>query len=195
MGLSFHYRGQLAKPEYLPELIDIVKQVCDVYKWEYFLFNPVFPEGTDFSNQEFTDEVYGITFTPPGCESVDISFLSNGRMSSPYLLQFHGSDQESIAQGLLYILSVKTQFSSPAIHLVLMKLFRHLSDKYLTNFHMTDESGYWETNDESILNKNFARYKALLDNFSLGLASIQPQTDEKLIDHLIRIANRINNLE
>jgi len=195
MGLSFHYSGRLAMPEYLPQLMDEVKQVCDVYKWEYRTHNPAFPEGTDFSKDDFNDEIYGITFTPPGCETVAISFLSNGRMSSPVLFLFHGGEQQSIAKGLLYTLSVKTQFSSPSIHLVLMKLFHHLSEKYLTDFNLIDEAKYWETNDENVMNQNFARYNALLENFSLGIASIQPQKDENLIDYLIRIADRVKRLE
>ena len=134
-------------------------------------------------------------FTPPGCETISVSFLSNGKMSSPVLLKFYGKEEQSVAKGLLYSISVKTQFSSPGIHIVLMKLFRHLSDKYLSNFNLIDEAQYWETNDENVLNQNFAKYNALLDNFSLGIASIQPQKDESLVDYLTRIANRIKKLE
>lgn len=195
MGLSFHYSGKLAKPEYLPQLIDEVTQVCKVYKWKYHTLNPAFPEGTDFSKDDFTDEIYGITFTPPGCETVDISFLSNGKMSSPMLFLFYGEDKQSIEKGFLFMLSVKTQFSSPAIHLVIMNLFRHLSEKYLTDFKLNDEAQYWETNDEKIMNQNFAKYNALIEDFTLGIASISLEKDEELLDYIIRIADRVNRLK
>jgi len=42
---------------------------------------------------------------------------------------------------------------------------RYLNDKYLSDFQMIDESGYWETGDESIMQANFKKYDALLDNF------------------------------
>ena len=195
MGLSFHYSGQLAKPEYLPEIIEEVKQVCEVYKWKYIILNPAFPEESDFSQAKFIDNIYGIIFSPPGCETVAVSFLSNGKMSSPWLLKFYENDKQSNATGILYKLSVKTQFSNPGIHMVLIKLFRYLSERYFFNFQMIDEAEYWETNNENVLNRNFAKYNTLFDNFSLGLASIAPKKEETLVNYLTRIADRIQKLK
>ena len=55
MGLSIYYSGRLRKVEFLPALIEEIKDVSDVYGWKY--------------------HVYGICFTPMGCETI----MSRGR--------------------------------------------------------------------------------------------------------------------
>jgi len=43
---------------------------------------------------------------------------------------------------------------------------------------MKDESGYWETGDESIMQANFRKYDALLDNFILSMQTFPVQKGE-----------------
>jgi hypothetical protein len=187
MGLSFHYNGQITNAERLPELIEEVKEIVSVYKWEYYIFETAFPHNQLTPENEYTDDIYGICFTPPGSETVFISFLSNGKMCSPSHLQFYGKSDCQEEQPYLYMLSVKTQFSTSLIHATIIQIIRHLSAKYLSNFNLSDEGEYWETNDETRLNLNFKKYTALIDNFALGIETLPINANESFDQYFQRI--------
>jgi len=85
MGLSIHFSGRLRKAEYLPALIEEIKDVSNIYGWRYHIFNTHFPNDT-FENQTSFENVYGISFTPTKCETVSFAFLSNGIMVYDSLL-------------------------------------------------------------------------------------------------------------
>jgi uncharacterized protein YsxB (DUF464 family) len=108
-------------------------------------------------------------------------------MSSPDHLQFFGKTAPLEEQPYLYMLSVKTQFSSPLIHATIIQLFRHIIQKYLTHFELSDEGEYWETNDETVLKQNFEKYTALLDNFALGLETLPIDTNESYEHYFQRL--------
>ncbi|WP_269241354.1 hypothetical protein [Flavobacterium limnophilum] len=50
MGLSFHYKGKLKKPQSLKKLIEEVTDICIANKWKFSIFDEAFPNNT------FTDE-------------------------------------------------------------------------------------------------------------------------------------------
>ena len=71
MGLSFHYNGRIAKAELLPELIDEVKEIAGINNWKYYVYQREFPQNT-FGRPDYNQNIYGISFSPPGCEPVFI---------------------------------------------------------------------------------------------------------------------------
>lgn len=191
MGLSFHYSGSISNPSDLPELISEIKEIADVYHWPCHVFETEFPE-KHFGRSNFNDHLYGIGFTPPGCESVFVCFLSNGKMSGPAQIQLYVNPENEEEKKYLYILSVKTQFAGPEVHMVLMHFFRYLSQKYFARFNITDEGNYWETSDEAILRDNFKKYSDLLDSFSTALKTQPLSTGEQIEDYLMRLVKLIH---
>jgi hypothetical protein len=192
MGLSFHYSGRIANPDCLPELIEEVKDICQVYKWKYVVFDRQFPENK-VETTEYTDRLYGICFTPPECEMVDVCFLSNGRMSGPMLLQSWGNSIVSKEKKYLYMLSVKTQYAGIETHVNIIQLFRYLNEKYLTDFTLMDEGAYWETNDKAVLQENFNRYTNLTDAFAFAIENQNEQMGEDLETYLLRMAQQLHD--
>lgn len=190
MGLSIHYSGSIANPESLPELISEVQDIARIYDWPFVVYESAFPDN-HLGKTTFTDSIYGVSFTPPGCESVFICFLSNGKMSGPVQLQLYGSSEIETEKKYLYILSVKTQFAGADIHMVVVNLFRYLSDKYLARFNMSDEGSYWETCDEKILKDNFKRYSALLNSFCSAIEKHPFRTNETMESYFIRLVKII----
>jgi hypothetical protein len=191
MGLSIHYSGSLKNPESLPELVNEVKDIVEVFGWEYHVFRDEFPGGV-FLERDYTNKLYGIGFSMPGCETLFICFLSNGRMISPFNLE-HLNDQHYIQEKkYLYTLSCKTQFAGIEKHKFLIHLFGHLSQKYFENFRMIDEGGYWESRDEEILRENFNRYERLVDTYSEAVDKTPQQPGESLENYLERLFRRIN---
>ena len=191
MGLSIHYKGKFNRNASLNEMINEVKDICEVYKWEYHIFE------TKFSKSGFTktynDNIYGICFTPPGCETISLEFLSNGRMSSIVNLKCFSSPEQKKYKKYLYFISVKTQYAGIKIHVLVIQFLKYLSKKYFLNFNVSDEGKYWETGDLEILKKQFKLYNALIDDFSLGLQTIELQEGETIEDYIKRLANKIHS--
>jgi len=192
MGLSFHYNGSIANPDLLPELIGEIEDIAKIHNWKYFIFDRQFPEDT-FGKPEYNQDIYGICFTPPECETIDICFLSNGRMSSISHLKFFGKTEDQDEQTYLYMLSVKTQYAGIELHQFIIHLFRYLDKQYFANFEMYDEGGYWETNDLSLLQSTFKRYTDLINSFASALEYIPAQTGETIESYFKRLMKLIHN--
>lgn len=191
MGLSIHYSGRIADPELLPELIEEVSDIAGIHNWKHFVFDRRFP-GNTYGKPDYNQSIYGICVTPPGCETIPICFLSNGRLSSLAHLKFFGKTQEQPESEYLYMLSVKTQFSDVATHQFIIHLFHYLSRKYFDNFRLTDEGEYWETNDVELLKTNFKRNAELIDGFSLAVECTPMEKGETIENYFDRLLNMIH---
>ena len=194
MGLSFHYSGSISKPEMLSSLIDEIQDIAKVFNWKYFIFNQSFPEN-QFTKSDYNEEIYGISFTPPQCETIPICFLSNGRMSDYSNLCFYGKTEVRAEHEYLYRISVKTQYAGSEMHQVIIQLFRYLNQKYFTDFKLSDEGNYWETNDLAILQATFIRYTNFINGFSSALESIPIQSGENLEIYFKRLLKLLSERE
>lgn len=192
MGLSFHYSGRISDPASLSDLIEEIEDIAKVHDWKYFVFDRQFPEDT-IGKPDYNQRIYGICFTPPNCETVDICFLSNGRMSSAAHLQFWGKTDTQAEREYLYMLSVKTQYAGIEIHQFLIQLFRYLNVKYFADFTMSDEGEYWETNDLTLLKTNFKRYTELIDGFVSAIETIPIKAGEDVESYFLRLMKEIND--
>ncbi|MEO7310832.1 MAG: hypothetical protein ABIX01_10580 [Chitinophagaceae bacterium] len=187
MGLSIHYSGRFNESASLKDLIEEVKDVAEIYKWKYAIFEESFPADSLGKVDYDPENIYGILFSPPGCEPVYLSFLSNGRMSGPPFLQFWGRPNNKSEAAYLYMLSTKTQFAGATIHKLVIHLLRHLSQKYLLDFKLTDEGHYWETGDEQLLDETFAQYTSLIDGFATVLETLPPGAGENFTAYFERL--------
>jgi len=186
MGLSIHYSGRFKKDASLIEMIEEVKDIANIYGWEYTIGNTHFPENS-FESETYDDEIYGIYFSPPQCETISITFLSNGKMSSIPNVMFYGNSNDPQHKIYLYTLSAKTQFAGSVIHKVVIHLIRYLSNKYIDEFKMTDEGQYWETMDEAILEQNFKRHTAVIDGVADSLNNLPKEPSESFDNYIERI--------
>ncbi len=191
MGLSIHYNGSFKVGASLPEMIEEVEEVAKVHKWKYRVFETEFPD-PNFRSEKYSDKIYGIHFTPPDCETVSISFLSNGKMSTAMHLEFYGNSDDKDYQEYLYTISVKTQYAGIQIHMLIIHLMKYLSNKYFGRFEMYDEGKYWETGDQKILEEIFGRYNLIMDRFATALQTIPSNGGENLEEYLLRIFEKVH---
>lgn len=193
MGLSIHYNGRFNKNAVLSDLITEVKEIAEAFKWDYQVYQKAFPADAN-EGQFYDDKIYGISFTPPECETVSISFLSNYRMSCYVHLKFYGQSEKPSERDFLYMLSTKTQFAGTSIHKTIIELFRYLYNRnYFSEFNLTDEGEYWETGDESLLEKKFKENGDLIDNFSMALETIPIKRGESYENYFERIMQMIDD--
>ncbi len=149
MGLGIHYSGRFNPDASLPQFIAEVEALATAFGWEQMVYEHGFPS-LQFPNR-YSEKIYGIVVMPPNCDPVFLCFLSNGRMSSPLHLESFGDSQEVIHQEYLYLLSVVTLLAGVDVHIKVVKLLKAIGNKYLLDFDVKDEGGYWETENEEFL--------------------------------------------
>jgi hypothetical protein len=192
MGLSIHYNGRFNKDAILSDMITEVKDIAATFKWDYNIYQKVFPANKNV-DLSYDGEIYGISFTPPKCETVSICFLSNYRMSDYVHLKFYGQSENQPESDFLYMLSVKTQFAGSTIHKTIIELFRHLLKRnYFSEFNLVDEGKYWETGDERLLDETFKLYGDLIESFSLALETTPGKQGESFENYFERILKIID---
>ena len=192
MGLSIHYSGRFNPNASLSAMIEEVMDIAELYKWKYFVFNDMFPENS-LDNEEYTQDIYGICFTPPECETVDLCFLSNGRMSDPAHLRFFGKNETQDEQPYLFMLSVKTQYAGIEIHKLVIHLLKYLEGRYLLDLKVTDEGYYWETGDEKLLEETFKKYTELIESFASSIEIYPVNPGESYEAYFKRLMIQIHN--
>jgi hypothetical protein len=165
MGLSIHYSGTIKNHDLIPKLVEEIVDVCAAIQWE----------ATTISNEQLS----GIVFSPRGCEPLFFTFNKKGKLISPILLEYKIKPPT--------IISVKTQYAGIDVHLAVIKFLRYLQEKYFLKFHLLDEGGYWETNDEKFLAKRFKDYERALGLVIEALENIPAGKNETSES----VANRI----
>lgn len=186
MGLSIHYNGRFSAQTSLSEMIEEVKDIAEIYNWQYTIYEEQFPSNK-FDNDSYTEKIYGISFTPPDCETINLCFLSNGRMSSLAHLKVFENPTDEAHKKYLYMLSVKTQFAGSKVHKLIIHLLKYLSKKYFQEFEVLDEGYYWEIEDEKLLEETFKKYNNLLDSVGSALENVPMDSDETFEHYFQRI--------
>ena len=192
MDLTIQYEGKFNAKASLSGMIEEVKDIAEIYNWQYTIYESQFPESS-FDNESFNEKIYGITFSPPESEPVFLTFLSNGRMSGPDHLKFFGSSSDESERKYLYMLSTKTQFAGSDIHKLIIHILKYISKKYFEELNVIDEGKYWETGDEQLLEETFKCYNDLLDSVSFSLENIPPELNETFEEYFNRILKLIHN--
>jgi len=194
MGLSIHFSGRLRKADYLPTMIEEIKDISNVYGWKYHIFDTRFPNDA-FDNHTSFENVYGINFTPTNCETISLVFLSNGVMVFPAYISLFANSEKEIERNFIYTNSVKTQFAGVFMHQLIIRLFKHLNAKYFEDFKLNDESYYWETDDENLMRERFKVYDSLLDNFELSIQTFPIESGENIVAYFERLMRHIDSLK
>ena len=191
MGLSIHYSGRIANPDFLPGLVEEVEDIIKLHGWYYYIFERNFPEKSTES-PIYNGNLYGISFSPPDCEPVSICFLSNGRISDSVHLKLFGKSKNQREKKYLYMLSVKTQYAGVETHCFIIQLFRYLNKKYFSDFNMCDEGSYWETNNKALLKFNFEKYNTLIKAFSSAIENYPLLPEEDIEAYIKRLVEQLS---
>ncbi|MBK9983899.1 MAG: ribonuclease E inhibitor RraB [Saprospiraceae bacterium] len=137
MGLSIYYRGNLRDPDAAEALITDAMDICHEIGWRYF---PI--------HRSEIMPVEGLFITPEGSESIDLTFLSNGRLyNAAHLLFTRHPEQEIVEEEKHKWIFTKTGYAGSDTHMAIIKFLRYLSQKYFSDFELKDDSLYWESND------------------------------------------------
>jgi len=190
MGVTIHYRGQLREPADLPELVQKLQIACGQLGWPYQLVDERVvgvaehhtydhdSAGTvqvTINTTPLDDRWRGMVIHPPGCEPLFLTFNRKGR-----LVVYDAPWEEPESPGRYHARTyvwVKTQFSDPDVHIAVCSLLR-LVEKYAAEWEVTDEGGYWESEDREQL----AVRMAFLD---AALAKLAGDTGREMLEGLL----------
>ncbi len=189
MGLSIFYKGRFKEGISLAEMIDEVKDIAEIHNWKYHIFETEF-NANDFKRKSYDENIFGISFSPPNCEPIEITFLSNGTICSPTSLELFKDSKDK--ENYLFTIGSKTQYAGFEAHKIIIDLFKYLNKKYFQEFKLIDESRYWETGDEDLLKQNFKKYNEMMDSFAFGLENIPIVENETIESFIERVAKTLN---
>lgn len=213
MGLHFHYKGRLREASKLPDLVYELEDICQTLSWSVQLFETNFPN--DQFLEDAGKKPYGLLFTPADCDPVLFKFDATGRMWNPFLLEMleKGKDAEvkiiTVQLNLdddnpepviseqskdfdldliVYQISVKTTIEEPSAYIQLLELIRYISSKYLDDFSLTDDAGYWATGNTEKLSKRMFTSKLLLDELHEKISEQSFKNPEEFLDFIKKIS-------
>ncbi|MBN2891345.1 MAG: hypothetical protein JXL97_05725 [Bacteroidales bacterium] len=192
MGLTIHYSGIFNAKASLSAFIEDVVDILKPLNFDFQVYETEFPIGIE--NTEDLTQIYGLSFTPPNCETVSLSFLANRRMSSSEHVHLWGDATDDEQKRFLYKLFTKTQFAGVETHQFIISLFKYLQKRnYFESIDIVDEGKYWETGNVDVLKENFAKYNQILDHVSIAFQSIPIQSGEDIQQYIERVSKRVND--
>jgi len=199
MGVSLHYRGQLANLDDWATLQDELIDIATTLKWEWTTLDEDWTQPAT-AKLTFTDrgaEIVGHLplrgiqlILHPQCESVAFFFDPAGHvrdvMTMLMLLEREIEPEHAWV-------SVKTQFAPPVIHITLVKLLQYLKKRYLPNLEVRDEGEYWETGDAARLEhhiqvtaKNIDTLEQTFAATNINFSQYAPEDMADIIEAMIR---------
>jgi hypothetical protein len=177
MGVSIHYRGRLDSPDRLPAFCEKLMIIASSMGWQYLVLdedwsipaNPVLDHSGGTAEIKGHLGLKGIQLKPPGeSESLDFFFDSKGYLLSPLNVIL-------VQEGVLALdhawNSVKTQFLSAEMHVMIIGLLKYIKEHHLQNLEVKDEGEYWETGDYRALEDKMRVIQEKIDYLSRKLSS------------------------
>jgi hypothetical protein len=111
----------------------------------------------------------GIQLEPPGeSEPLDFFFDSKGYLLSPINVILVQEGVLSLVDGWI---SVKTQFLSAEMHVMIVILLKYIKEHHLPNLEVKDEGEYWETGDYRALEDKMGMIQDRIDYLARELSS------------------------
>ena len=193
MGVTIHYQGHLSDPKQLPGLIAAIQQTCRTLDWPYVNVDEriigtaevlILHPGVDdeelrwsYETSPVDDRWRGVIVSPPGSEPVWLTFNRSGQM-----IVYDASDTSFSTPGHYLardMLFTKTQFSSTETHIAVCDLLR-LAEQYGAELEVTDEGGYWESNDIEQLQQR-------MDFLNSALDMMQGEAGREVLEEILGI--------
>jgi hypothetical protein len=215
MALSFHYKGSLKEASLLSDLIFEIEDICETLQWKVTIFENTFPDNQ--FTKEKNDKDYGIIMIPPLCDPVSFVFDSTGKICNPMMkdiLSKEGgpkeikvitvqlnlndenpepviseNDKDFNLDDIIHQVSVKNFSKNSSDYVHLLELIRYLSKKFLKEFSLTDEFGYWNSGDIQKLAKKMDSAQWIMDSFQQKLSEKSFSNPEEFIDFLKQLGS------
>ena len=201
MGITLHFRGRLKDLKDINRLKEDLIDIARIMHWEWDSLdedrakeNSAKSDTTVKFSSGISDHFFlkGILLQlHPNCEPLVLFFDKDGWLQTLFslILKTEGKfDSEAP------LISVKTQFAPPDIHITIVKLLEFIRNRYIPDLEVIDEGGYWENRDQARLIEKFTLLNEKMDLVKDMLSSADREniqhnsTDElaKIIEEKLR---------
>jgi len=184
MGVTIFYKGNLS-PEYdREEVLDVLQDTAKSLEWKY---------------EKFSDEeqgLLGIFIIPhPHCENLNFVFTKNGQLINLFMYGYNLENRvEPIIDTIVELCFCKTQFSTPATHITIIKLLDFLKKKYFKNLEIIDDGGYYPDGDTEelvhrmdLINEGIGILEKALKDSDLSKSTGKMDDEEDLLNKIEKI--------
>ena len=169
MGLTIFYSGSFRRDQSLHDMINDVIACANENHWRFHVYDWDFPDESCIKEYDH-DHRFGISLLPENCESLNLYFDSLRRLGyetdlSRFIIETWVQDtshdghweRENLPENLSIIRGefTKTQYAGADIHIKIIQLLKNLSEKYFSEFVVSDDSGFWDHGDEKLLKERF----------------------------------------
>jgi len=171
MGITIHYFGKLDDINQISTVTDELTEISKELQWK---LTPIHDPEKGLS---------GIVIKPhANSESLSFIFDSKGELKNIAVLSLNEPVENNFAH-----LSIKTQFAPIEIHVTIIKLFRYIKQKFISNLKVIDEGGYWDTSDETVLWEKLSFLNDMMDKLENELNKLgrnENETPESLAERI-----------
>ncbi|MBN4065894.1 hypothetical protein JYT51_01015 [Candidatus Amoebophilus asiaticus] len=203
MGLTIHYRGQLADVNQISKITEELTDITESMGWEWNSLDKDFAEPLTArivnDTENLSSEIIGhlplkgISLKPhSNCEPVYFYFDSDGNIRTPVCMILINEGKIKPENNWV---SVKTQFAPPEVHITICKLFRYIKNKYIPNLEVHDEGSYWESGNADILKEKLNSIMRAMDILEEALGNIdnhKVSNQEEMILEIEKILRKLD---
>ena len=201
MGITIAYRGQLKSPALIDKICLELKEIANLLEWEYTILDEDFDRPTDIKLEvkENGCEIVGHLALKgidlnvhKDCSSLSFFFDLNGILRDPVQMTEESNENEDLPFSF-----VKTQFASPGIHIIIVKLLRYLKEKYFQRFEVIDEGKYWETGDKDLLKEKMEFLSQKMNALAQALKNswIEIEPGDSDLDILVKLEKILREMK
>jgi hypothetical protein len=186
MGVTIHYRGQMADLDRVEEFEDRVLDMALEMSAQVTIWRSVAVDDPTWILRGLLLDLV------PGQETTSLLLSPEGWLIP--LTEFQAAEKGPVAESQLC--SVKTQFGSVEGHVALVELLSFMREEYFPNLEVQDEGGYWGSRDSSTLIRRFAEMRVAIESLGNGLRpwGLSPEAAEapEILAHRIeRVARQV----
>jgi hypothetical protein len=197
MGITIFYKGTLTDITRINEIISEVKDICQIMKWKYQESDDDWSLPCDGALVKKGKHLKisgnlglkGIGFQPhQHSEWVDLYFDNKGMIWTPVFKAMHTDEPDKMG----CMNGVKTQFAPVNTHVAIVKLLRHLKNKYIHDLEVIDDGGYWESDNVETLEAARNSIFGAMDKLENALGSInsdvaESMSQDEFVDYIEKI--------
>lgn len=200
MGVSIHYKGQIDDKKRIHQLIAEIQDIAETMNWTYHCLNEDWTKKSQVKLEHRNGMAHikghaglkGISFSPdPKCETVWLFFDADGHLNSPMNMIMRDDFEDP---SVLKWLSTKTQYAGADTHIAIVKLFRYLKKKYISNLEIEDEGEYWFSNDRERLETKINGIHIAIDMLANAFTNLPVNSDDDTKNIVRKIEGLLRDL-
>jgi hypothetical protein len=157
MSTTVHYFGKVKNPDSIREIQEELREIAQVSGWSHEMVDHVFAQEGEIPVGRLSLRGIRVTLNK-NTSPLQMTFDKDGYLSHIY---YEKAPPEPQAKGgaaagrrILHQVHTSTHIRSndPDTHIALVKLLDYVKKRYVPNLEVIDNTGYWYSRDESVLN-------------------------------------------